>query len=389
MPKHDKFAATAELMHAAGLDEALWPDALASLSHLFGSVGTTLEVVDRTADGALADFWSHGVPPGSELTYAEHYLAVSPRMKLSHWHHPGDIGYDYLVIDEAGIDADAYYSDFLAPSDMRYFLSVTLVQNASQLACLAVQRSPREGHVDREDIATMRRLVPHLTAAFDLTQRLRAAAGFGKQLEHALDWLPDGVVLLRINGTVCYVNEAAQRYARQADGIRLLHDRLEFTESEARTKFDLAVAALRSGGAGEWDFHVRRPGDLPPYLVSVRPVVDRTGRLAGLPASAAIIVFIRDPAALAEISAGRISRELYGLTEAEAGLAEALARSISPSEYARLRQVSLNTVYTHLRNIKAKTGAKRLSELVTKLADLRAPLLGKEQRMRGTPGEEG
>ena len=64
----------------------------------------------------------------------------------------------------------------------------------------------------------------------------------------------------------------------------------------------------------------------------------------------------------------------FGLTPTEAGLARAIQSGISFDRYARERAVSLNTVYTHLRRLKEKTGCKRLSELIRKLNDLQAPL---------------
>lgn len=59
---------------------------------------------------------------------------------------------------------------------------------------------------------------------------------------------------------------------------------------------------------------------------------------------------------------------------AEASLARALQSGVSVSDYARERELSLNTIYGHPRGIKEKTGAKRQAELVRKLNDLLLPL---------------
>lgn len=42
--------------------------------------------------------------------------------------------------------------------------------------------------------------------------------------------------------------------------------------------------------------------------------------------------------------------------------------------YAAQKRPSMNTVYTHLRHIKAKTGSRWMSELVGKLSPHRVPL---------------
>jgi len=44
------------------------------------------------------------------------------------------------------------------------------------------------------------------------------------------------------------------------------------------------------------------------------------------------------------------------------------------SDYADGRALSLNTVYTHLRRLREKTGSNRMAELIYKLNELRLPL---------------
>jgi DNA-binding CsgD family transcriptional regulator len=88
---------------------------------------------------------------------------------------------------------------------------------------------------------------------------------------------------------------------------------------------------------------------------------------------AVAIVFVRDPLSR-NPAAAQMLREVFGLTEAEAALAFALQAGIPIAAYARERDVSINTVYTHLRRLKDKTGCTRLSELIRKLNDLQVPL---------------
>jgi DNA-binding CsgD family transcriptional regulator len=91
------------------------------------------------------------------------------------------------------------------------------------------------------------------------------------------------------------------------------------------------------------------------------------------------LVLVNDP-----LDANRVAlnvlRDAFGLTGAEAALAQALQNGIAVSDYARSRAISLNTAYTHLRRIKEKTGSHRTAELIRKLNDLRAPPLGNSAR---------
>jgi len=70
----------------------------------------------------------------------------------------------------------------------------------------------------------------------------------------------------------------------------------------------------------------------------------------------------------------RMLRDIFGLTDAEASLAQALQAGTPLGEYADTRAVSLNTVYTHLRRIKEKTGCNRMAELIRRLNNLQVPL---------------
>ena len=60
--------------------------------------------------------------------------------------------------------------------------------------------------------------------------------------------------------------------------------------------------------------------------------------------------------------------DLYGLTRAEARVAQALLRTCNVGEVAATLGLSRNTVRTHLRNVWHKTGTGRATELVRRLA---------------------
>jgi DNA-binding CsgD family transcriptional regulator len=55
-------------------------------------------------------------------------------------------------------------------------------------------------------------------------------------------------------------------------------------------------------------------------------------------------------------------------------LARALQAGVPLGAYVRQHAVSLNTVYTHLRRIKEKTGCRHMIELIRRMNDLHLPL---------------
>ncbi len=212
----------------------------------------------------------------------------------------------------------------------------------------------------------------HGRRAVNVARRSQILDDKRQQLERSLDWLADGVALLRADGAVLYANESLRIIARKEDGIRLGKSVLEFVDAQAREQL-AAVLRLKTGelGVGAVDFIAARTGQRQPYLVSVRPLV--AGLAGRSTPHAVVIVFVRDPGARGEAAPGTL-RALFGLTDAEAALACALQGGISVADYARTHGLSLNTIYTHLRRLREKTHCRRMPELIHKLNELQVPL---------------
>jgi len=360
--------ATVEAVYAAGLDESLWPDALAQVTRAVGGVAGTLEVFERDT-ARLVEFHSHGLPPGNEVRYLDHYFSLNPRIPALIGGKPGNIVTDYSVLDERAMNRDAFYAGFLAPTGYRYFIGATFDASAREAFLFSVQRAARQGHVGKDETRKMRLLLPQVRQAFDMTRRLRGSSAVDRSFTAALDWLADGVALLRADGRVLHANETFLTIARRGDSIRTHRGMVEIADAAGRAQFAKAIASHTHAGldAVACDIVVPRQGGAPPYIVSVRPLV-ATAR-ARRDASADIIVFVHDPMQRNAATA-RMLRSLFGLTEAEADLARALQSGVTPGSYAAARAVSLNTVYTHLRRIKEKTRCSRMPELIRKLNDL-------------------
>lgn len=365
--------ATVEAIYAAGLNGELWPGALAAIMRTVGGIAATLEVFDRRPL-QLVEFHAHGLPPANETGYLEQFATLNPRIPALINGEAGTLVTDYTVIDESGMRRNPFYEDFLAPAGYRYFVGGIVAVDERQSLLFSVQRSIAQGHVDRENTASMLLLLPHVRQAFDMTRRLRGSSETSTALQQALDWLTDGVAVIKADGTIVYANDSFRAIAGAADGLRIKKNVIEFAMVAARNRFAAVLAgilALRAGDArsGGADFAASRPSEAPPYLMSIRPLPD--GHRSKT--AAAAIVLIRDP--LGQNPAGvLVLREIFGLTDAEAAIAQALQNGISLGDYARTRAVSLNTVYTHLRRIREKTGCRRLPELIGKLNEVRMPL---------------
>jgi DNA-binding CsgD family transcriptional regulator len=59
------------------------------------------------------------------------------------------------------MERDPFYAEFLPHMGLRYFTAAIFEHTPEKLAAVHVQRTRKQGHVDKREIALMRRLCPH------------------------------------------------------------------------------------------------------------------------------------------------------------------------------------------------------------------------------------
>jgi DNA-binding CsgD family transcriptional regulator/PAS domain-containing protein len=371
MSADDLYVQAVESIYACGSGEGLVANALSATAHLLGATGATYEVIDKSA--GLQWFSSAGLPSAASERYADHFAANNPRVPYALRQRAGELCWDYKLLNEDAMRRDAFYSEFLPSMGLRYFISAVLEQTEDRIAVVSVQRSRRKGHVEQREIALMHRLCPHFQRAYTMRKRLGAAAP--NLFENALDLLADGIALLRRDGSIVYINEALRGIAANNRDFRIDRNSIEFATTELRGRFAAALGAaarVREPNA-TWlptDFAVPREG-LAPYTVSVRPLLHTASET--LHPDAAVMLLMHDPL-LQNLTTGRVLQELYGLTNAEAQLVQALGTGMTAVAYAQSRGISVTTVYTHLRRTREKTGWKSVAELTRRFHEVNVAL---------------
>jgi DNA-binding CsgD family transcriptional regulator len=365
-----------EAIYASGLDNQLVTEALAATGRLLGASGATLEVIDK-ATLRPVEFYSAGLPPIARTQYFEQFAALNPRIPHVLSQQPGEVSWDYKLFDERTMTRDPFYSEFLPKSDMRYFISAVLEQTPERIAAVSVQRTRRQGHAGDREIRLMQRLCPHFQRASIMRASLTAVPAHASALEDALDQLADGVALLRRDGEIIHANETLRILAARGNDFRVDRKTVEFPTPDLRSRFAAALSAVQriedpAAAFSLTDFAVPRDHGLPPYTVSLRPLTRARTDATHSPGAVAMLL-IHDP--LQQNSAiCRMLRELYGLTNAEANLVQALGTGMTAVAYARSRRVSVTTVYTHLRRTREKTGWRSVAELTRRFHELNVAL---------------
>ncbi len=277
--------------------------------------------------------------------------------------------------DEATVRSTSFYAEFMEP------------QGFAPLAVIGSHHDPNEdgpgsgwavyGRRDfqPEETRFCRRLDPHLAqAARNAGDRLVVQHRLD-QVRELLDGIPAGIVTLESNGAVGWINLVARRILAAEDGLSLRDGRLVAEDEGA----DAALrAAHRQLIEGEHTVRSLMAGQQTPALSIERPSGRRPLGLVFVGRQETPVMEDGEPIGVIALYDPEIQsaetlpqlRQLYGLTEAEAKLASAIAVGATPQEFAEKTGRSLETVRTQLKGAFRKLGVSRQSEMVRMLAPL-------------------
>ena len=270
------------------------------------------------------------------------------------------------LVADLELDRSEFYNDFLRPQHLFHALgAVALKDDRGRIGVLRVMR-PRARPFCEEERQFLRLVLPHLTRALELFQRLEALRAERDASAELLDGFAGGIVLLDRECRVLLANGYAELLLAAADGLACVHGTLVASAPQDGVVLRHLIAAVASrdprrpdaaGGA----LVVRRPSGRTPYQVLVSPLA--APWLATAPRQAAVALFVNDPERGLAADETVVCRYL-GLTPAEGRVALALARGLSLTEIARASSVSLNTVRTHVKRSLAKARVRRQADLV-------------------------
>jgi DNA-binding CsgD family transcriptional regulator/PAS domain-containing protein len=300
--------------------------------------------------------------------YMAHYNALNPwTSSLATAPAVGQpISGDQIIAD-GQFKKTEFYGDFFRNWGGSAVIGVVPFRDTGAFSVLGLHCSRRTLGREQTEIARLAaRLSPHITRAFEISRQLQHGAAARASLELLLKRLVDPALVVSADLCVRYANRAAEELFRTR--ILLLDPlgRIAVGSGERETK-----CLSRSAEAD---------GSNTPLLARIMPWgggIDRSAEVSGpvppIAAELEVLVLISDPAAGIHIRSHRL-RELFGLTTAEARLAQAMARGTSLQGFAAAAGVSEGTARVQLKSVFSKTSTHRQAELVALLARVADPI---------------
>lgn len=321
--------------------------ALAAICRLAGASGLDLLTYDRETE-AISPSWSTGGDPASAAFAIQAAARINAAFMLP--------GRSPRWIEEPGFSAGARLLVEIVERPGETLFLVLRFQDGSSVARARVMR------LLPELLILIRFHIGSNSRSLDLEEVRHAAAA-------ALDQSECGVIAVRADHSIVLANAAASAHLQQGTGLRLRRGVLRPADAASMVRFEAALDSV-----------IDPPGNAQPRReranVLLLPGNDETGRTivviapilgAALPKEetrgAAAIVYVLQPSQ-GVVRGLEALCQLHGLSRVESCLIGHLVGGLTISEAAAQMRIKPETARTYLKQIFAKTGMHRQTDLV-------------------------
>lgn len=354
-----------DVFYTAALEPDRWPSAAAEMARFFDSESTAIQV----RGGDFSNIALRATTPNYDQVAQQDYLAHFHKLDpfVNGWRAIGEPG---VFVGPELVDSEVLrrlevYQDYLRRLGVFRFLGAACDLGGGTTLMLGIHRSIERDEYTVEHRRSLQLVLPHLSRAVQMHTRLASASLQRRLAGEMLETLSVAAIVVSAEYRILFTNSVADQLLTAGDGLRVQQWRLTTRDPRQDIALQRAIcSAVTVAGGGVVPpsnvLLVRRPHKRP-LSVLVAPL--QRDAWAGGPTDASAIVFVSDPESRRPPASAALAA-LYQLTPAEARLLEALLRGDRLAEYADRAGISINTANTQLKQIFAKTGTNRQSDLM-------------------------
>lgn len=355
-----------DLIYSAASDSARWNTLLERLSQVMSGEAATIHHAHLgSLESSFSALWN------LDLSFIPPYLSYYCHRNLWFTTRPAIIQQGSVNAGEELCPDDImlrgeFHNDFLIPMGVSRCVAATVLRDGHNSTNLTVFKPSRGAEpFSDEECALLRQLMPHFQRALQLHNRIQGLEHKGAAAADALEHMPIALLMLSAEGKVLQINEAAAAILAGQSALRVTSRGLVAEIPSENQQLQRLIrgaistgkgSGLEAGGSVLISRILKR--DLHVLVAPLRTRAVRIGK--DVPVAA---VFVSDPERQAT-SEVQVFAQLFGLTRAEARLAEILAAGCSSKEASEELGVAESTVKSQLKSIFAKSGTSRQAELV-------------------------
>ena len=352
-------------LYASVLDPARFEDFAAELRSAMNAHLVSLQSDDASHRHRVQKYFCDSPEEGPQPDYANDSSINLYFVRAAHRFESSGVIDGTMLFAPGELERTAFYREQLLPFDVHKSMGLCLDSGPSgESVALSVSRDRNRPAFEPETMELAHRLLPHLRNVYQLQQRLQ-------QLESTasvMDRVSYGVWLLASDGSVVKANTAAQGLLSSCHGG--IHQQGQTLVASWRPDQAALQRAIQCGatriGARRSDLLLHDAFGQAWAACTLHPLRENTLDGGGLPAPQAACLLLVHPLC-AHAGPRDVLREVFGLTPAEAELADVLLQHGSLDGCASKLGKSHETLRTQLKALFAKTETHHQAELIRRL----------------------
>ncbi|UZJ43456.1 helix-turn-helix transcriptional regulator [Marinimicrobium sp. C6131] len=361
-------------LYGSALSNGQWTPFLKRMIDLTGSRSARLLLLNQGANTVQRSI-KVNIDDSAHQRYVEHFVNLCPwRTELGE-KPAGQLYSTYLDFScrQPTFYQSEFFNDWAKGLDIHHGVCGTVYSTEQHKVQLLIQRTGGQGHYSRQETNLINSVLPHVRQALRLSALMADREARLTSALSAAQMHPLPFILFNANGQIRYFSPQLEQVT--PTGLRFTADGIELTDPNLNQQFKAALHRLTRKAAHcqtlEWRVEVPR-AHCPPLYCLLAPVFP--GADPNLPFWQTDIhaaLYIRDPLA----QTGKRHQQLmstYGLTDAEARLAQDIALGLELKAIAARDHRSIHTLRSQLKSIFNKTGRCRQSQLAALVNQLPA-----------------
>ncbi|MFJ7353699.1 helix-turn-helix transcriptional regulator [Phyllobacterium sp. NPDC097923] len=352
-----------QTIYNAAVDQSKWSKFLEDTSNLLDGTNICIQAHDVVERASLGLITSE-IDENFKSAYNEYYAAKNVWVPHLTCKPVGQTFHSEEFCDRNALIKTEFYNDFLRTQDIVAASGVILKRNAGRLLILSGNMRGKQAEYLQASVSNIFNLLgSHIARSFEIMRSVPSLVQ-NEDYRSALEGTTGAIFFIDRLGGVIHSNQAIAAVPQATTVFRIERSgRLKLLDEQADIMLQSALGAIvrtdyrrlkgtfavksRNGSA-------LRATVAPLSRNTIETVFDRV--FEDIP----VALLILHPVS-SEPDASALQG--YGLTPAETALAHAIARGISPLEYADTKKISVQTVRTQLKAIFLKTETRRQSQI--------------------------
>ncbi|WP_128254947.1 helix-turn-helix transcriptional regulator [Falsirhodobacter deserti] len=343
-------------LYAALLGERPWTEFLQRLVRDVPGGKATLQMYDCQHPEHSFVASQTGFESAALAAYSAHYAGLNLLQQSLATKPAGRAFADDALVAEDRRTKDSFFNEWLMPNEVKASAGLKIQASGSRAVSLVLLSGQADAACRSEMTRALNSLAPHLQRASDFYKRRAQAAQLGVVDRNLLDQFGTGMLLLKSDGHVGFINDAARDLLEgQSTVLGFNNSRLHVRDKDLK---DLVSRMMKVNEAGAKAVDYYAPGL---KLSLLRPEQDSVEALFN---GASLIILITGITCRPPRYDRRLIAQTYGLSAAEMRAVDGLMAGKSPADIAMEAGLSRETIRVQIRSLYAKTGAHSQADLI-------------------------